>query len=91
VKRLLTGLGLVVVLLGGVPTAYAHDAYDDTQADPLRLLAYALHPVGVAVEWLFTRPIHFVVSQPQLEEFFGHEPHEDPFGSYRPYQPDENS
>lgn len=52
-----------------------YDGYDDSQAHPLRLAAYALHPVGYALEWLVTRPIHAVVSQPELERIFGHRPH----------------
>jgi hypothetical protein len=68
--------------------ASAHDAYDDSESHPLRLVAYALHPVGFALEWLVMRPIHFVVSQPKLERVFGHVPHEVPFGDYEPYQPE---
>jgi hypothetical protein len=72
---------------GVAGTALAHDAYDDSQAHPLRLVAYAAHPVGFAAEWLITRPIHFVVSNPRLERIFGHTPHESPFGDYRAYEP----
>jgi hypothetical protein len=86
VKRLAMGLGLAVMLLGS--PARAHDAYDDSQSHPLRLIAYAVYPVGVATEWLLTRPIHFLVSQPQLEHLFGHGPHDDPFGPYQSYDPD---
>jgi hypothetical protein len=66
-------------------TGRAHDAYDDTQSHPLRLIAYAVNPVGYAAEWLITRPIHFIVSQPKLERVFGHTPHENPFGDYDSY------
>lgn len=52
-----------------------YDGYDDSQAHPLRLAAYALHPVGYALEWLVTRPIHALVSQPELTPVFGHKPH----------------
>ena len=52
-----------------------YDGYDDSQAHPLRLVAYAFHPVGYAVEWLLTRPIHALVSQPELAPVFGHKPH----------------
>ena len=66
-------------------TARAHDAYDDSESHPLRLAAYALHPVGWAAEWLVMRPIHFLVSQPVLEPIFGHVPHESPYGDYHAY------
>jgi hypothetical protein len=81
---------LMLLLLVAMPVgASAHDAYDDSESHPLRLAAYALNPVGYALEWLVMRPIHFVVSQPRLEPVFGHVPHENPFGNYEPYQPDQ--
>ncbi len=81
---------LALVLALGLLTApaQAHDAYDDSEANPLRLAAYAVHPVGFAIEWLVTRPIHFLVSQPTLERMFGHRPHESPFGGYEAYKPE---
>jgi len=83
-------IGTVMLLwLVSMPVgASAHDAYDDSQSHPLQLAAYALHPVGFALEWLVMRPIHFVVSQPKLDPVFGHVPHESPFGDYEPYQPE---
>ena len=56
------------------PPGY-YDGYDDSQAHPLRLLTYAVHPIGFAAEWLLTRPIHAIVSQPELHRVFGHESH----------------
>jgi hypothetical protein len=56
------------------PPGY-YDGYDDSQSHPLRIAAYALNPVGFAVEWLVTRPIHALVSQPELERIFGHQSH----------------
>ena len=76
------------LLLAAAMPARAHDAYDDSQSHPLLLASYALNPVGVALEWLVTRPIHFVASQPRLETIFGHKPHENPYGEYPPYEPD---
>jgi hypothetical protein len=79
---------LMVVWLTSMPIrANAHDAYDDSESHPLRLIAYAVHPVGWALEWLLTRPIHFVASQPQIEPVSGHVPHESPWGQYEPYEP----
>jgi hypothetical protein len=86
-RFVLTAAVASVLALGGV--ARAHDAYDDSESYPLRLAAYALHPVGWAAEWLVMRPIHFVVSQPRLEPIFGHVPHESPFGDYRAYKQDD--
>lgn len=56
------------------PPGY-YDGYDDSQAHPLRILAYAVHPVGYALELLLTRPIHAIVSQPELHRVFGHQSH----------------
>jgi len=56
------------------PPGY-YDGYDDSQAHPLRIAAYAVHPVGYALEWLVTRPIHAIVSQPELHRVFGHQSH----------------
>jgi len=68
---------------GNAPAAW--DEYDESQANPLRLLAYALYPAGFLTEWFVTRPFHFVVSasKPQ-EEFFGHRPHPPIFADPEP-------
>ena len=89
-KRILVSLVLALGILGAGTPAHAHDAYDDSQSHPLRLVAYAVHPLGFAIEWLVTRPIHFVVSHPQLERVFGHTPHENPWGGYQAYTPEED-
>ena len=86
--KLIGTLAVAVWLIGMPVRASAHDAYDDSESHPLRLAAYAIHPAGFALEWLVMRPIHFVVSQPQLEPIFGHVPHESPFGGYEAYEPD---
>jgi hypothetical protein len=87
VRRSLISLALATTVIAAPLTARAHDAYDDSESHPLRLAAYAVSPVGFALEWLVTRPIHFVVSNPQLERIFGHVPHENPFGPYEAYEP----
>ena len=89
--RLMLTLGVVAVLLGAPTVTRAHDAYDDSESHPLRLAAYALHPVGFALEWVLMRPLHFAVSNPRLERIFGHVPHESPFGGYEPYEPGDPS
>ena len=88
--RLLLMLALATVLIGTPSSARAHDAYDDSESHPLRIVAYALHPVGWALEWIAMRPLHFVVSNPRLEHIFGHVPHESPFGGYAPYEPSQS-
>ena len=85
--RLLLILALATVFVGAASPSRAHDAYDDSESHPLRIAAYALHPVGWAIEWIAMRPMHFMVSNPRLEPIFGHVPHESPFGMYEPYEP----
>jgi len=88
VKRALLGFALASALVLSSGPARAHDAYDDSQSHPLLLTSYVIYPVGFALEWLITRPIHFVASNPRLEPISGHRPHESPFGVYRPYRPE---
>ena len=85
-RFILTAAVASVLAVSGV--ARAHDAYDDSESYPLRVVAYVLYPVGWAAEWLVMRPIHFFVSQPKMEPIFGHVPHESPYGDYRPYKHD---
>lgn len=67
---------LAVGLLLAAPAAA--DEYDPLEAGhPVRILAYALHPVGVILDVLIFRPAHWVVSHPGLDEFFGHERYDD--------------
>ena len=66
---------LAVVLLTA-PLAVAADEYDDFEdTHPLRIAAYPVHAVGYALEWLITRPLHALMSQPALEPVFGHDKH----------------
>lgn len=63
---------VVGMFLAGPALAY-YDEYDDYEdAHPLRLISYPVHAAGYAIEWLVTRPIHALVSQPELEPIFGH-------------------
>jgi outer membrane protein OmpA-like peptidoglycan-associated protein len=52
------------------------DEYDESQANPLRIAAYLIHPFGVVTEWLLLRPFHYLVSANEHnEKLFGHRPH----------------
>jgi hypothetical protein len=62
--------------LGFKPAFAAPDEYDDSQSNPLRIVAYLLHPAAFLVEWTVFRPFHFLVSATRPQEaFFGHTPH----------------
>jgi outer membrane protein OmpA-like peptidoglycan-associated protein len=76
-KRITQMLALALLVgLSAQTSLAAPDEYDDSQSHPLRILAYAWHPVGWLAEWTIFRPFHFLVSatEPQ-EKIFGHNPH----------------
>ncbi len=80
-KSMLT-VGLGVLLLAGSARA-GYDDYDDyTDSHPLRIVAYALHPIGYTIEWLALRPLHAVLSQPELQPIFGTDPYGPGFRDY---------
>lgn len=76
--RKLIMVAVAVALLGSAQLSFAGgaDDYDDSQAHPLRLAAYIVHPIGWTLEWLVTRPFHELVAQPDLGPIFGHTSHE---------------
>jgi hypothetical protein len=62
--------------LGSTSAFAAPDEYDDSQSNPLRIVAYLLHPAAFLVEWTVFRPFHFLVSATRSQEaLFGHTPH----------------
>lgn len=69
---------VLVGVLATLATPMAADEYDSRRAGhPVRVLAYALHPVGVALDYLIFRPAHWVGSQPVIRTIFGHQVYED--------------
>jgi hypothetical protein len=70
--RLAMALAIVACLAS---SARAVGDYDDSQSHPLRLVAYAMHPVGYLAEWLVMRPLHRIVSQDDMAPIFGYVPH----------------
>ena len=84
-RYLLTALALAgaLVLLPG--SARAHDAYSDAESNPLKIASYPVAAAGFALEWIFTRPLHFLVSQPSLQRVFNYEPSYNAFDMPQPY------
>lgn len=65
--------------LAGVASPAAADEFDARRAGhPLRVVAYVMHPFGVALDWLLFRPAHWVGSLPVLRTVFGHDVDEEP-------------
>ena len=77
-RRSLAAVALLACLaLTAAPSSA--DEYDARRAGhPLRVVAYALHPVGVALDWLIFRPAHWAGSQPAFAFLFGHDVDEEP-------------
>lgn len=49
------------------------DTHDPTRAaHPLRMAAYALHPVGVTLDWVIVRPAVWVVKREPFRTIFGY-------------------
>lgn len=76
-KRTAQSVTLALLIGFAAQTSFAApDEYDDSQSHPLRILAYAWHPVGWLAEWAIFRPIHHLVSATRAQEkVFGHNPH----------------
>lgn len=68
-------LTALIAMLMAVPIrSQAHDYDRDDSDHPLRYIGYALHPLGIAVEYGVLRPIHcFVSATPRRNLWFGHD------------------
>lgn len=60
-------------LLALAPAARADDHDPKRSAHPVRIVAYALHPIGVVLDFLIVRPAHWVVEREPFRTLFGHE------------------
>ena len=66
-----------IAALGTAPAVSADDYEPQKAGHPVRILAYAVHPVGVILDLVLFRPAHWIGSLPGLDEFFGHERYDD--------------
>lgn len=72
-RRARLGAALALALVAAAPGAARADEHDPERAGhPLRILAYAVHPIGVALDWLIVRPAHWVVEREPFRTIFGH-------------------
>ncbi len=72
-RTLVAGIVAIPLALGGAGPALADEYDKDMAGHPLRIVAYVLHPVGVAIDYLIMRPAHWLVSQEPMKTIFGHE------------------
>jgi hypothetical protein len=86
VKPLLAAFVLAAVTLAGQPVR-AHDAYSDAESHPLKIASYPVAVAGFIIEWLVTRPVHFLASQPPLQRPLNYEPTYNAFDVPDPYLP----
>ena len=71
-------LSVVLLALSAASTPALADEYDPLRAGhPVRIAAYALHPVGVLLDLLIFRPAHWIGSHEPLAKLFGHELYND--------------
>ncbi|MDJ0786325.1 MAG: hypothetical protein QNK05_05925 [Myxococcota bacterium] len=73
-RRLLGMVFLAAGLVFAAP-AVAHEDHRSNEAGhPLRIIAYALHPIGVVIDTVVFKPAHWLVHRAEwLEVLFGHE------------------
>ncbi len=74
-SSLLLGLVMAISFAGAsLPGAALADEYESTEAGhPLRIIGYVLHPVGVALDYLFMRPMYWIGSHEPFKTIFGRE------------------
>ncbi len=63
-------LGAALLLLAGSAQADPHRSHE--AAHPLRIVAYALHPVGWVLDRLIVRPAHWLAHRGPVGEVVGH-------------------
>lgn len=68
-----TALALAMIAIAAASPARADDYDEKSSGHPLRIIAYVLHPVGVAIDYLLLRPAHWLGSHEPLKTIFGHE------------------
>jgi hypothetical protein len=72
-RKLLLIILAVLILSTFSTVSFGRDYKRGKDDNPVRILAYVVHPVGMAAEYLITRPIHWVVKQTDLNKVFGSE------------------
>ena len=69
--RLLATATALAMLAAASPAA-ADEEYDETYSGhPLRVVAYVLHPVGVILDTLILRPLHWIGSHEPFKTISG--------------------
>lgn len=69
----LAALTLAVIAVAAATPVHGDEYDEKASGHPLRIVAYVLHPVGVAIDYLLLRPAHWLGSHEPLKTIFGHE------------------
>jgi hypothetical protein len=72
-RRRAAAVALLTLIASAAPGVRADEHDPEVAGHPLRMIAYALHPVGVAIDYLILRPAHWVVNREPFRTIFGHE------------------
>jgi hypothetical protein len=64
-------LSLAALLISASP-AISHEVAPEDAAQPVRMIAYVLHPVGYVLYQGVVRPLHGLASLPVMRDLFGH-------------------
>ncbi len=67
-------LVLAVLITAFMVTAIPASARDYMRGEddcPVRIIAYAAHPFGVAADYIIARPVHWITKQIHLNKVFG--------------------
>ena len=66
-------LFVTVAVLFSLSSVSFADQYKRGSEDdyPGRILAYVVHPFGMALEYAVTRPVHWITKQTELNKVFG--------------------
>ena len=64
-------LSLVALLISSTP-AISHEVKPEDAANPIRVTAYVLYPVGYVLYQVVVRPLHGIISLPGARQLVGH-------------------
>jgi len=70
-KKLAVALAVVVLASVAAPSM-AHRYRRNADDNPMRLIGYVAHPVGLALEYAIFRPVHWLASQSCFDIVMGH-------------------
>jgi len=75
-RRVRRPLAIAFVSLALASAARADDYDPEEAGNPVRIVAYVLHPFGVAIDYLVMRPARWVVNREPFRTIFGNDPHD---------------